>query len=140
MVFIFAFVFYCTFSTIAFRQRFALTEMSKYTTVINYLERFDYVGIFAILISSVISTALPIYFASKLSIKVFNIKREWIFPLVYSLLYFIIFIFFSKYFFSIEKFMVNVAGWFYLTMSNILPITLLLVYLLKRRIYEKNKV
>ena len=68
-------VFYGTFTSIAFRQNFALTEMSKYTTAINNMERFDYLPIFALLFTSVFSLALPFFFATELLTRLIPVKR-----------------------------------------------------------------
>ena len=50
----FMIIFYSIFTSISYRQRFALTEISKYTTVINNIGRFDYVGIMMLLFSNLL--------------------------------------------------------------------------------------
>ena len=57
---IFVVIFFGTFTSIAFRQKFALTETSKYSTVINNIGRIDYLGIFFIIASNIFSTAMPL--------------------------------------------------------------------------------
>ena len=52
-VVLFMVVFYGIFTSIAFRQQFALTEISKYTAIINNIGRFDYIGILNILFSGI---------------------------------------------------------------------------------------
>ena len=66
IVLLFMIIFYSIFTSISHRQRFALTEISKYTTVINNLGRFDYIGIIFILFSNLFSLAIPLFFACKI--------------------------------------------------------------------------
>ncbi len=121
MTLLFILVFYSVFTYISFRQRYALTETSKYTTVINNLERFDYFGISCILLSNVIGAALPVFFCSKILCKLIDIKRKWITILVLIGIETILITVFSEYYKSIEDFILNYAGYYYIFMSVILP-------------------
>lgn len=127
LVIAFVIVFYCTFTSIAFRQRFALTEISKYTTVIYNLGRFDYIAIFLILFSSVIALSIPLYFSNRLLKKAFNVKKEWPFALGICLLILIFFTFFNEYLASFEYFATNVFGYFCLVLGKIFPILLCII-------------
>lgn len=121
-VILFMIIFYCIFTSIAFRQRFALTEISKYTTVINNTGRLDYLGILLLLLSNLFALSLPIFFSVKLLVYVFNVKRQWIVSLIVVGLHFLISVFLSEFFFSIEHLSTTVLGVYYLLLGNILPI------------------
>lgn len=137
MVIIFMIMFYGIFSSIAFRQRFALTEISKYSTVINSVGRFDFIGIFFLLTSNFISLSLPIYFSNYCISKVLNIKKlKWIVPLILSGLVFSVLLFFGEYFSSIETFFLEYANIFFFIFGNIIPI-LVSIFVPKRKVnYE----
>ena len=66
IVLLFMIVFYSIFTSISHRQRFAFTEISKYTTVINNLGRFDYIGILFLLFSNAVSLSLPLFFCTEI--------------------------------------------------------------------------
>ena len=121
MVVFFVIVFYGVFTSIAFRQQFALTEISKYSTIINSIGRFDYIAILLLLFANVFALSFPLYFASKCLQGVFPIKRRWVFPLATTLAYACILIFFSEYFYSIEKFILSYGNGFFLILGNLLP-------------------
>ena len=127
IVILFMIFFYCVFTSIAFREQFALTEITKYTTVINNTGRFDYIGIMMLIFSDLFSTLLPFYFAVRVLSKVINPNRKWTVPLAVSLLTIIITILLSEFTHSIEKFSVVYAGWLYLVMANVFPITICLI-------------
>ena len=78
VVICFMIIFYCVFTSIAFRQRFALTEISKYTAVINNIGRFDYLGIMLILVSCIFALSIPLFLSSKILDYIFNFKKSWI--------------------------------------------------------------
>lgn len=120
--FIFLFFFYGIFTSVAFRQRYSLTEISKYSSVINSVGRFDYIGIFCIILSAVFSVSLPIYFCCYSLSKVFNLKRRWVIPLIVNTLAFGLIEALGEYVYSIETFMLNYANVFFLIMGNVLPI------------------
>jgi hypothetical protein len=121
MTLVFIVVFYCIFTSIAFRQRFALTETSKYTSVINSIGRFDYVGIIFLLTTSVISLALPIYFATDICVYLFKLKARILPALIIALAYFFALRFLSEYYRSIEKFIITYGGFAFLILGNVLP-------------------
>ncbi len=138
MVLSFMIIFYSIFTSIAFRQRFALTEISKYTTVINNLGRFDYIGIFMILFSNMFALCLPLYFSSKLLDYIFSIKKLWISPVIVVFVQLFITLFFYEYFVSIEAFMTTHFVFYFLALGNILPIIITLITL-RRTKYEIKK-
>ena len=114
--------FWGSFTSIAFRQKFAMTELSKYTTVIYNTGRFDYVAIIFILFSCVFSLALPLYFCANLLQRVFNLKRKWIFPVAVNLSMAILIICLNSYMVSITYFFGRYMSIFFILMANVLPI------------------
>ena len=119
---IFAFmIFWGTFTSIAFRQKFAMTELSKYTTVINNIGRFDYVGILFILFSCVFSLSIPIYFACHLLQQVFNLKKNWIIPLVVNALFIFFMLLLNQKMNTATHFFITVMPLVFLIMGNLLP-------------------
>lgn len=139
MVVFFAIVFYSTFTTIAFRQHFALTETSKYTTVINNVGRFDYLGIGLLLTSGIISLSLPMFFATHVICRAFNIERKWIVAFVITCLFILPVTIFSEYTYSIQKFITTYSGGLFLLTSFIIPITLPLLKTRGKNNYEMAK-
>ena len=129
MVLVFMIIFYSIFTSIAFRQRFALTEISKYTTVINNLGRFDYIGIFMILFSNMFALCLPLYFSSKLLNYIFSIKKLWVSPVIVVLIQLIITLCFYEFFVSIEWFMTGYFAVYFFILANILPVIISLITL-----------
>ena len=126
IVLCFIVVFYGTFTSIAFRQRFALTEISKYTTAINNMERFDYIPIFALLFTSIFSLALPFYFASELIHRLFSIKR-WMAATIATLPSAVLLLFFGEYFLSIENFIINIASGYFIFFGTLFPVVMAII-------------
>lgn len=114
-------IFYCVFTSIAYRQRFALTEISKYTTVINNLGRFDYIGIIMVLFANVFAISLPIYFSSRLLNKIFNIKKDWIAPIFTVGIQLIIAVLFERFSFSVQLLSTNLFSVLFFVFSNLFP-------------------
>lgn len=142
LVLFFYILFYGTFTSIAFRQRFALTEISKYSSVINSVGRFDYIAIFCILISSVFSTAIPLYFSVKCLFTAFPIKNKWIYSIIIHALIFILITFFREYFFTMEKLSEYVFSFIYPIFSYALPVVFSILMIKgkykKEQVYEKS--
>ena len=109
----FTFVFYGSFSSVAFRQKFALTEIARYSTVINNLERFDFLAVFALLFAYILSVALPFYFATETAERLFGIKR-WAAALIAVLPAFILLAFLGEYFAGTETFILQTGNIFFL--------------------------
>lgn len=124
--------FWGTFTSIAFRQRCAMTELSKYTTVIYNTGRFDYVGILFIIFSSIFALSLPIYFATQLLQEVFNLKNRWYIALPINVIMAVLMITLSQHMATLGAFIMNKLSIVFLLASNLLPLlTIFLVY--KRR-------
>lgn len=127
----FSIIFYCIFTSIAPRQRFALTEISKYTTVINNTGRFDYFGILMILISEIFAITMPLFFATKLLNYIFAFEKKWIAPIFTVGVQLLCSIFLSEFLASLQNFIVDYCIYVFLFMQNVLPIFTL--FLIKRR-------
>ncbi len=138
MIIIFLIVFYGIFTSIAFRQKFALTEIAKYTSVISNTGRFDYFAIISLLFSSIISIALPLFFASKILQTIFDIKNIYLPPAIVVAISFIITVFLYQYYYSIQKIITVYLGWFMLVFGNLFPIIFSLIKSKGER-YERVK-
>ncbi len=135
-VVLFMMVFYGIFTSISYRQKFSLTEISKYTTIINSTGRFDYFAILLLLVSNLVSLSLPLYFCSKLLNYVLGAKNQNIAPFIVTLLSISVILLLTKRVFSLQKIVITFFGVFYVFMANVLPILVLLIY--KRRKNEKT--
>ena len=136
MVTFFFVVFNGIFTSIGFRQRFALTETSKYATVINNLGRFDYIGITCILFSALFSLSLPLFFASKISDELFRFKKGYISPLIVSAFIFLTVLLSERHGRLIEELFTGVFPAYFLAFGTVFP---LLFPLFKRRKNENQK-
>ena len=136
IVILFMIIFYSVFTSIAFRQRFALTEISKYTAVINNIGRFDYVGIVLILFSNVFALSLPLFFSCKILNYICNFNKKWIAPIIVIIIESLILIIFTQYYLSIENVIMTYGGAYFLLLGNVLPI--LTVFLKSKEI--KNEI
>lgn len=124
---LFMIFFYSVFTSIAFREQFALTEITKYTTVINNTGRIDYLGIMMVIFTDMFSAIMPYYFSVHVLSKIINPRKKWILPLIVALILIVITVLLTEFTHSIEQFSVVHAGWFYLIMANLLPIVLCLI-------------
>ena len=138
MVIIFMITFYSIFTSISFRQRFALTEMSKYTTVISNLGRFDYIGIFMILFSNIFALCLPFYFSSRLLNYLFSIKKLWISPTIIVGLQLFIVLFLYEFSVTFERVITGYFSFYFILLGNILPIILSIIFI-RRTKYATKK-
>lgn len=115
-------VFYGTFSSIAFRQRFAVSEISKYSSVINNIGRLDYLSAFLILFSGVISLTVPLFFAGEILNVIFPQKSTRILPLAVCAAAFTLLLALNERVFGLERFITQYASAFFILTANILPI------------------
>ncbi len=138
VVIFFMTVFYGVFTYISHRQIFALTEISKYTIVINNIGRFDYIGILFILISNFFSLALPLYFATDLLKKICGFSKAWISALIVNGFAFTFILVFKEYYASIENFLGLYGNAYFFILCNVLPI--ITIFLKKRRLDEVTQV
>ncbi len=136
IVIFFLMVFYGVFSYTAFREKFPLTEMPSYSTVISSVGRFDYLGIVFILCSSLFSVSLPLFFASKILNEVFNIKKGYVAPLLVTGILLAVVLLSERFTHFIDILYTEYLPAAFLLFGNILP---LFIPLLKRRKYELKK-
>ena len=127
LVCFFMVLFYSTFSSIAQRQNYALTEISKYSTVIYNVGRFDYLGIFCILLSGIFALSLPVYFASLCFRRVFEVKFKLLVPTVISLVIFLFVIFTAEKLNTVQNIIQSYLGIFTFILSNVIPVIALLL-------------
>lgn len=132
---LFLLIFYAAFTSIASRQRFALTEISKYTTVINSIGRFDYLGIFMILFSNLFSLTMPMFITSKILNYIFGFSKKWISPLIAVGTQALLMIAFYRFIFGIENFIMQYCGLIFIIFGNVIPIAVSLLYK-KEKVYE----
>lgn len=133
IVLIFTVIFYGTFSSVAFRQRFALTEISKYSSVINNIGRFDYLALFSLLFTAVFSLSLPFYFAVNLITRILSLKTPAIVSVVVCGASAAFHLIFNRYFFTIETFVTEIAYLYTLILGTVLPVALSLTMIRRRK-------
>ena len=138
MVIFFMVIFYSIFTSIAHRQRFALTEISKYTTVISNTGRFDYIGILLILLSNIFSLTMPLFFACKILDYIFGFNKNWIAPTIVISIQVIINLGFVQYFASIENVIKQYGGIFFLILSNVIPALTVFMVNKEKKIYANT--
>lgn len=124
---LFMVIFYGTFSSIAFRQRFAINEISKYSAVINNLGRIDYLATFLLLFSGIVSLTLPLYFAGEILNRMTRIKNLKILPLAVCALCFAAVLLLDRNVYGLEKFITEYAVAFFILMANVLPVFICLI-------------
>ena len=121
-ILLFMILFYCIFTSTAHRQIFSLTEISKYSSVIINIGRFDYIGILLILFSSVFSMSMPLYFASLILSEITGIKKSWISALIINGGMFVFLMLFSEFFSTVQYYIFNYAGIYFLILGNLFPL------------------
>ena len=131
-------MFYGIFTSIAHRQYFALTEISKYSLIINNVGRFDYLAILFLLLSNFFALSLPLFFASHILTKVFNFKKHYISVSIVIGLYLVLLLFLERFTYSITSVITNYFNLLFFITCNILPI--LLLFLRKDKKNENNVV
>ena len=129
LILVFSFLFYCIFSSIAFRQRFAMTEISKYSSVINSTGRFDYIAIGILLLVNIFAISLPLFFACKILQELFNIKQNWLCALIINVFAFLFSYILESQFYYIEQFILNYVGILFIILGNVFPIIFTLMNL-----------
>ena len=120
---LFMVIFYSVFSYIAHRQKFALTEISKYTAVINNIGRFDYIGIFMILISNIFALITPLFMATRILKTIFNFKSKLIPSIIVTCIQIFLMLFLAQKLYGTQKIITEYFSLFFFIMGNVLPIT-----------------
>ncbi len=139
LILIFSAAFYAVFESLAPTELFPLAEISKFSSVINAVGRFDYLGIFMLILTAVPATALPVFFAARALKKVTGIKKTWITALVCILSEFVAVIIFKNYYKSISLF-INEKLWLWrLLIGNGIPLTMPFIALAVRKKAKKGE-
>ena len=125
LILIFSFSFYLAFSSIAHKTFFALTDISKYSTVINNVGRVDYIAIFGILLINVISISLPLFFQTQIVMEIFNLKKRIIPAIIICLIHLLLMTFLNDLSVTVQNFIHDNLGWVFLFFSNLFPILLI---------------
>lgn len=122
-------IFYSIFDVIAERQYYASLKMSKYSISLSDIGRFDYLGAFLLSGINVFQVCLPLIFASILLSYCFNFKNKVIPALIVTVLETLFSVLTQNDFFKSLNFIQNYAVYFFIVMTYLLPI----IMLLKRR-------
>lgn len=131
----FMIIFYSIFSSIAHRQRFAFTEISKYTTVINNLGRFDYIGIVFLIFSNTFSICLPLYFACRILCRIFKTQKKWICALIVVGVQLLILLGLNRFYSTIENLATGIFSVFFFVVGNVFPALSVLLTIKKEKNY-----
>ena len=121
-ILLFMILFYCIFTSTAHRQIFSLTEISKYSSVIINIGRFDYIGILLILFSSVFAMSMPLFFATVILSEITGFKKPWISALIINGGMFVFMMLFSEFFSTVQYYIQNYAGILFILLGNVFPL------------------
>lgn len=135
----FSVTFYAVFEGLSGSELFPLAEISKFSSVINAIGRFDYFGIFLITFSTVIATSIPIFFAARLLKKITEIKKTWISVLPCVIIEFIAVIILKDYYEPVIEFIHEKLWIWFILLGNGIPLTLPLLAKIPLLKKEKNE-
>ncbi len=124
-------VFYSIFDSIAERQYYATLKMSKYSIALSDIGRFDYLGAFMLSGINVFQVSLPLIFASILLSYILNFKNKIVPALIVIAIEVVLSIITQNDFFKAIDFTQNYLVYFFIVMTYLIPLTVLL----KRRRY-----
>lgn len=136
LVILYMVMFYAIFSSTADRQSFSLTEISKYSTSINNIGRFDYIGIIFILASEVFAISLPLYFGTHCVKLITERQKDYVTPIIYVLIPIIILLFLRERLYTLGTIILTYGSAFFALMANVIP---LLTLTLKKGKPTENK-
>jgi hypothetical protein len=138
LILLFSITFYCTFTFVAKREFFPLSEISKYSGVINAIGRFDYIAILMLLVTNTIAVALPLFFATKVAMAIFDSERGLIFAIIINLLQLVVATFFERY----QQYVISIIhlklSLFMFALGNLLPILLIFIKPKNSQALDKN--
>ncbi|MBE7087048.1 MAG: hypothetical protein E7369_01960 [Clostridiales bacterium] len=121
-VILFMIMFYGIFTSIAYRQFFALTEISKYTVIINNIGRFDYFAILFLLASNCFALSLPLYFATTILNKICAFNKRWISALIVTLTYVAVLLIFEQFSATITSTISYYFNTLFFITANVFPV------------------
>lgn len=123
---LFCIVFYSVFTFVAGRELFAITEISKYSNVLNSIGRFDYMAIFALLIPHTVAVILPLHFATRIINTIFPVKRTVIYSVITCLLVYAPIVWLNPYATAIAEIIHTKLAIVTLILGNIFPAFIIL--------------
>lgn len=136
LVAVYCAVFYCIFYSTADRQSFSLTEISKYSTSINNIGRFDYIGIVCVLSSELFAVSLPFFFGTYCVKQITQKQNDYVTPIIYVAVPTIILLFYKNRLYSIGKFLLTYGNGVFALANIIIPI--LSIFLREKNSTKKN--
>lgn len=132
-------VFYSIFQGIAERQYYAPIKMSKYSITLSNIGRLDYFGALMFSAVSVYSMTLPMLTATACINKVFSFKKNYVVPLLVTVLQLLLVFFFQNEIFSKIKFVQTYLLPFMLIACYLLPLILFFGVVIKRIKFNKKE-
>ncbi|MBR2614544.1 MAG: GerAB/ArcD/ProY family transporter [Clostridia bacterium] len=135
LVILFLIAFYLAFDSIAHRTLFAITDISKYSTVINNVGRVDYISVFGLLLVGTISISMPVFFETQILMEVFPFKKRIYPAIIATTLNLLLISLLNDYSVVLQNIIHTYFGGLFFMFSNLIPILLLLL----RRKNDKPK-
>jgi len=129
---VFLAVFYAIFGSIALRQQYTLSQISKYTTTFSSLGRIDFVFIYALTLVLVFYLMLPLVLCVHCVKKTIGCKALYPALAVNGILFLFVMLF-TRSFNAMQKFMTQKMGLFFILFCYVVP---LLAWFLRK---EKKK-
>ncbi len=124
-------IFYAIFDGIAERQYYAVLKMSKYSITLSNIGRYDYIASLLISAINVYLTSLPLLLATICLNDCFSFKNKFTSPVITFLVIITLTLLTQNHFFPSIKFAQDYLSYFFILMTYIIPLILLIV--LKRR-------
>lgn len=121
-VILFYLTFYGIFSFVAHTQNLAISSVGIFSVALVNVGRFDYIALFLISFSSIISVCLPINFSVKCFTTVFGVKREWIVGLAVTLLALVLTVIYSTKYTLVFNFITTYFTPLFLVCGYLLPL------------------
>lgn len=121
-VILFFITFYGIFSYVAQTRKVAISELGLFSVALINVGRFDYVGLFMLSLSSIISVSLPIMLSVHCLCFVFGFKKRLTYTIILVTLLFFITIFFSAKQLLIFQFITTYLTPLFLLCGYILPL------------------
>ncbi|MBE5756293.1 MAG: hypothetical protein E7342_00665 [Clostridiales bacterium] len=132
LVILFLITFYLAFDSIAHRTLFAITDISKYSTVINNVGRVDYISVFGLLLVGTISLSLPMFFQTQILMEILPFKKRIYPAIIVTFLNLLLIFILNDYSVIIQNFIHTYLGLVFLVFSNLIPI--LLIFLRRKNV------
>ena len=128
-------IFYSIFSSIAERQYYAILKMSKYSITLSNIGRYDYIASLLLSAINVYQTALPLMLASIALNDCFSFKNKFLSPIIVIVLSITLTVLTQNYFFPSIEFVQKYLTYFFIAMTYILPLILLILLNRRKRLW-----